>query len=66
LVAVCAQTASAPAAQAPERAQVEPGIELEYRVRGTGEPVVLVHAGLFAERFRPCWKSLRLPLAIGW
>jgi hypothetical protein len=24
------------------------GVELEYEVRGVGEPVVLVHAGVFA------------------
>jgi len=53
MAAVCAHTAGAPAAQAMDRARVEPGIELEYRVRGTGEPVVLVHAGLFADWFRP-------------
>jgi pimeloyl-ACP methyl ester carboxylesterase len=29
------------------------GIELEYEVRGTGEPVVLVHAGVFADWFKP-------------
>jgi pimeloyl-ACP methyl ester carboxylesterase len=29
------------------------GIELEYEVQGAGEPVVLVHAGLVAEWFRP-------------
>jgi hypothetical protein len=29
------------------------GIELEYEVRGAGEPVVLVHAGLVAEWFEP-------------
>ena len=52
LVAVCAPTA-APAAQAMDRARVEPDIDLEYRVRGTGEPVVLVHAGLFADWFQP-------------
>jgi hypothetical protein len=39
LAAVCAHTAGTPAAQATDRARVEPGIELEYRVRGTGEPV---------------------------
>jgi pimeloyl-ACP methyl ester carboxylesterase len=53
VVAFCATTAVSPAAQAMDRARVEPGIELEYRLRGTGEPVVLVHAGLFAEWFRP-------------
>jgi pimeloyl-ACP methyl ester carboxylesterase len=29
------------------------GIELEYEVRGVGEPVVLVHAGVFARWYRP-------------
>ncbi len=29
------------------------GIELEYEVRGAGEPVVLVHAGVLAEWFQP-------------
>ncbi len=29
------------------------GIELEYEVRGAGEPVVLVHAGVLAEWFKP-------------
>jgi pimeloyl-ACP methyl ester carboxylesterase len=29
------------------------GIELEYDVRGAGEPVVLVHAGIFADWFKP-------------
>ena len=29
------------------------GIELEYEVRGAGEPVVLVHAGIFADWFKP-------------
>jgi pimeloyl-ACP methyl ester carboxylesterase len=53
LVAVCAQAAGAAIAQAMDRARVEPEVELEYRVRGTGEPVVLVHAGLFAEWFQP-------------
>jgi pimeloyl-ACP methyl ester carboxylesterase len=43
----------ATAAQAMNRAEVEPGVELEYSLRGSGEPVVLVHAGLFAEWFRP-------------
>jgi len=52
LVAVCASTA-APAGQTMDRVRVEPDIELEYRVRGTGEPVVLVHAGLFADWFQP-------------
>jgi pimeloyl-ACP methyl ester carboxylesterase len=34
------------------RAAVD-GVELEYEIRGTGEPVVLIHAGVFAEWFRP-------------
>ena len=29
------------------------GVELEYEVRGGGEPVVLVHAGVFAGWYRP-------------
>jgi pimeloyl-ACP methyl ester carboxylesterase len=29
------------------------GVELEYKVLGAGEPVVLVHAGVFAEWFKP-------------
>ena len=35
-----------------ERAVLE-GIELEYELRGVGEPVVLVHAGIFSDFFRP-------------
>lgn len=35
-----------------ERAVLK-GIELEYEVRGTGEPVVLIHAGHFADWFAP-------------
>jgi hypothetical protein len=35
-----------------ERAALE-GIELEYELRGVGEPVVLVHAGIFSDFFRP-------------
>jgi pimeloyl-ACP methyl ester carboxylesterase len=29
------------------------GVELEHAVRGSGEPVVLVHAGIFADWFKP-------------
>ena len=29
------------------------GVELEYEARGSGEPVVLIHAGVCAEWFRP-------------
>ena len=28
-------------------------VQLEYDVRGSGEPVVLVHAGIFADWFKP-------------
>lgn len=52
LVAACVQAGSA-SAQAMDRARVEPGVELAYRVRGIGEPVVLVHAGLFVDWFEP-------------
>lgn len=34
------------------RAKLE-SIELEYEVRGSGEPVILVHAGVFAHWFKP-------------
>jgi pimeloyl-ACP methyl ester carboxylesterase len=35
-----------------DRAAID-GIELEFEIRGAGEPVVLIHAGHFADRFRP-------------
>ncbi len=35
-----------------QRASLE-GVELEYRTVGVGEPVVLVHAGVFADWFEP-------------
>jgi 3-oxoadipate enol-lactonase len=35
-----------------QRAPVD-GIELDYEIRGTGDPVVLIHAGVCAEFFRP-------------
>jgi 3-oxoadipate enol-lactonase len=34
------------------RAKID-GVELEYDVRGSGEPVVFVHAGIFADWFKP-------------
>ena len=34
------------------RANID-GVELEYETRGNGEPVVLVHAGIFADWFKP-------------
>jgi pimeloyl-ACP methyl ester carboxylesterase len=33
------------------------GVELEYRIVGVGEPVVLVHAGVFADWFEPLLKE---------
>ena len=35
-----------------DRANIE-GVELEYEIRGTGEPVALAHAGVFADWFKP-------------
>jgi pimeloyl-ACP methyl ester carboxylesterase len=45
----CAQ---APATKSWQRASLG-GVELEYRTVGAGEPVVLVHAGVFADWFEP-------------
>jgi pimeloyl-ACP methyl ester carboxylesterase len=39
------------------------GIDLEYEIRGAGEPVVLIHAGVFADFFRPL---LDEPALIDW
>src|SRR5262249_29705306 len=36
------------------------GVELEYEVRGVGEPVVLVHAGVFAGWYKPLLNELAL------
>jgi pimeloyl-ACP methyl ester carboxylesterase len=35
-----------------QRARID-SIDLEYEIRGTGEPVVLIHAGVCAEFFQP-------------
>jgi len=35
-----------------DRARLD-GVELEYEVRGVGDPVVLVHAGVFADWHGP-------------
>ena len=35
-----------------DRAALE-GVELEYEIRGAGEPVVLIHPGHFADWFTP-------------
>ena len=40
-----------------QRAPVD-GIELEYEIQGAGEPVVLMHAGVCAEFFRPLAEPL--------
>src|SRR5438270_11018414 len=42
-----------------ERATLE-GVELEYTVQGTGEPVLLIHAGVFADWFVPLLQEPRL------
>jgi pimeloyl-ACP methyl ester carboxylesterase len=44
--------ATAADAQTWQRATLD-GVELEYRTVGDGEPIVLVHAGLFADWFEP-------------
>ena len=36
------------------------GIELEYEVRGAGEPVVLMHAGVCADFFKPLMQESAL------
>jgi pimeloyl-ACP methyl ester carboxylesterase len=36
-----------------DRVALDGGVELEYEVRGAGEPVVLIHAGVCADWFRP-------------
>ena len=48
--------ATAASAQTWQRATLD-GIELEYRTVGAGEPVVLVHAGVFADWFEPLLKE---------
>ena len=36
------------------------GTDLEFEVRGTGEPVLLVHAAIFADFFAPLLAQSRL------
>lgn len=55
-LAVCLLTLAAPGFG---RVAVD-GIELEYQVQGAGEPVVLVHAGVFADWFEPLIKERAL------
>ena len=45
-------TAAVADAQTWQRATLD-GVELEYRTVGEGEPIVLVHAGVFADFFEP-------------
>ena len=47
-----ARIARQEAAKPMSRASID-GVELEYETRGNGEPVVLVHAGIFADWFKP-------------
>jgi pimeloyl-ACP methyl ester carboxylesterase len=42
-----------------ERATLN-GIELEYEVAGTGEPVVFIHGALIADAFRPLVRQASL------
>jgi len=51
-IAASSQTPKRNVMKQMDRATIE-GIELEYEIRGTGEPVVLVHAGVFAGWFKP-------------
>ena len=53
VVACATVPGTSPTPPAMDRALVEPGIELEYRIRGAGDAVVLLHAGLFADWFEP-------------
>src|SRR5262245_65619221 len=53
LVTTIARPASTEGTTRPEgRARLD-GLELEYDVRGAGEAVVLVHAGVFANWYQP-------------
>lgn len=36
-------------------------VELEYEIQGNGEPVVLIHAGVFADWFKPIMAAGMLP-----
>ena len=39
-----------------ERAPIE-GVELEYEEQGAGEPVVLVHPGIFVDWYEPLMRE---------
>jgi pimeloyl-ACP methyl ester carboxylesterase len=51
--------ATAAGAQTWQRAAFE-GVELEYRTIGDGEPIVFVHAGVFADWFEPLMRETSL------
>jgi pimeloyl-ACP methyl ester carboxylesterase len=57
LLVILGQPSSATAQEARMGRVNLDGIELDYRVEGSGEPIVLVHAGLFAEWFSPLLKE---------
>jgi pimeloyl-ACP methyl ester carboxylesterase len=52
-MALLATTEVAMAQQAPMSRATVNGVTLDYATRGTGEPVLLVHAGIFVNWFRP-------------
>ena len=58
LAALCAAAAPAAEVAGPTsgRASVD-GAELEYRVSGSGEPVLFIHGSLFADAFAPLLKE---------
>ena len=40
------------------------GVDLEYDVQGSGEPLLLIHGSILADAFFPCWLSLVSPTTI--
>jgi pimeloyl-ACP methyl ester carboxylesterase len=63
IVGLCVVMAVGSSATAQEarmgRANLD-GLELDYQIQGAGEPVVLVHAGVFASWFTPLLKETAL------
>jgi hypothetical protein len=51
-ISASAQNPEKPVIQQMDRATID-GVKLEYEIRGTREQVVLVHAGVFADWFKP-------------
>ena len=47
-----------------DRGTVDGG-ELEYEVRGSGEPVLLIHGAMLADAFTPSWRSPPLLITTG-